>query len=252
MKAVDRPNYATNQPPTAATLAYRKFTEELAREGCFERTWLWDAFYVSSIIILAALGSFLSSQYPILASILIGLAMQQAGWIGHDYVHGRGRVSFIFGRLVGGLFNGFSPTWWSNKHNTHHVHTNQMVKNKPRRKEILREELHLSFLLLFSKEERKKKHSLPLFSFSHLCVKIRFIFNFLFFFSLFPPNRELTKILPTTLFSICGFQPKTKSFLFAPTSTSTTISFMHSSITRGGFSPSNGHSLGDIGERLLL
>lgn len=36
------------------------------------------------------------------------------------------QVSYVLGRLVGGLFNAFSSEWWSNKHNTHHVHTNQV------------------------------------------------------------------------------------------------------------------------------
>jgi len=41
-------------------------------------------------------------------------------------VHGRGGVSYVLGRMLGGLVNGFSATWWSDKHNTHHVHTNQL------------------------------------------------------------------------------------------------------------------------------
>jgi len=62
--------------------------------------------------------------------------MQQAGWIGHDYVHGRGKVSSILGNCVGSLFNGFSSRWWSEKHNRHHVHTNQLgvdddIQNDP-------------------------------------------------------------------------------------------------------------------------
>jgi len=109
-----------------STISFRRFREQLEKEGWFERTWAWDAFYVLSITVLCGLGTLIAYDYPLLASLMIGLGMQQAGWIGHDYVHGRGRVSFILGRLIGGLWNGFSSEWWSMKHNKHHVHTNQV------------------------------------------------------------------------------------------------------------------------------
>ena len=52
--------------------------------------------------------------------------MQQTGWLGHDYVHGRGDGCWKMGRLLGGVVNGFSSEWWSDKHNTHHVFPNYM------------------------------------------------------------------------------------------------------------------------------
>jgi len=50
--------------------------------------------------------------------------MQQGGWLGHDYQHGRGSFCWWVGGATAGIINGFSPTWWSNKHNTHHVYPN--------------------------------------------------------------------------------------------------------------------------------
>jgi hypothetical protein len=67
--------------------------------------------------------------------------MEQAGWLGHDYVHGRGAGSWWLGRILvsdsgerklgpdmfstqGGVVNGFSSAWWSEKHNAHHVYPN--------------------------------------------------------------------------------------------------------------------------------
>jgi len=126
MKSTDPPKSQSVITPSAATLAFRKFKQQLEEEGWFNRNWAWDFFYVSLITFMAIFGTLISYEYPIIASILIGLSMQQAGWMGHDYVHGRGRVSCLLGRLIGGGFNGFSSTWWSNKHNTHHIHTNQM------------------------------------------------------------------------------------------------------------------------------
>lgn len=116
-----------NDPkPTQVALNFRKFRQQLEQEGWFERSFFWELFYLSSIYVLASLGTYfaLVKSSPILAIICIGLAMQQAGWIGHDYVHGRGNAMYYMGRFSSGVINAFSPTWWSNKHNTHHVYTN--------------------------------------------------------------------------------------------------------------------------------
>jgi len=126
MKAVLPPSDYQEEIERPSTIAFRKWRSELEKDGWFERTWAWDAFYVSIISFLVIFGSIISYDYPLTAIILIGVAMQQAGWIGHDYVHGRGKISYILGRGIGGLWNGFSSEWWSEKHNKHHVHTNQV------------------------------------------------------------------------------------------------------------------------------
>jgi len=113
-------------PLSKPTIAFRELRSQLEKEGFFDRNWFWDAFYVLSILVLCGIGTLLANTNPIVATVLIGLGMQQGGWIGHDYVHGRGKACYVLGRLTGGLTNAFSSTWWSSKHNTHHVHTNQM------------------------------------------------------------------------------------------------------------------------------
>eukprot|EP01114_Cavostelium_apophysatum_P003048 TRINITY_DN1277_c0_g1_i1.p1 TRINITY_DN1277_c0_g1~~TRINITY_DN1277_c0_g1_i1.p1 ORF type:complete len:420 (+),score=118.85 TRINITY_DN1277_c0_g1_i1:187-1446(+) len=122
--------------PTKPTLAFREFRNQLLKEGWFERDWKIDFFFVGLIFAMAALGTFLSYSYPLIATILIGVAMQQSGWSGHDYVHGRGKTSKVLGIGLGGLINAFSSRWWSEKHNKHHVHTNQFgvdddIQNDP-------------------------------------------------------------------------------------------------------------------------
>jgi fatty acid desaturase len=78
------------------------------------------------IYFMLVTGTAIAYSHPIIASLLIGVAMQQTGWLGHDYVHGRGDGCWTMGRLLGGVVNGFSSEWWSNKHNTHHVFPNYM------------------------------------------------------------------------------------------------------------------------------
>jgi len=154
--------------PTQASVSFRKFRAQLLSEGWFERTWSIDFFHVGLITLFAIVGTYISYSSPYLAALLIGLAMQQAGWIGHDYIHGRGKMSFILGIGIGSLFNGFSSRWWSEKHNKHHVHTNQFgvdddIQNDPI--------LHLWF------PEPEKDH--PLRPYQHLYY--HFVYAFLYY-----------------------------------------------------------------------
>lgn len=122
--------------PTKATVAFRAFREQLQKEGWWKRNMLWEAFYTGSVYALAAAGTYAAfTGHPILAVILIAFAMQQAGWIAHDYIHARGPVPF-WNAVVMQWCNGFSREWWSHKHNTHHVFTNHIgldadIENDP-------------------------------------------------------------------------------------------------------------------------
>jgi fatty acid desaturase len=127
MKGVGPPKGFTDSHPSvpnATSLSFRAFREELVKEGWFERNWLWDAFYLSVMLSLCVLGTYIRNTHPFLSVFFIGLGMQQAGWIGHDYTHARGKAAPWIG-VIPNLITGFSPRWWSEKHNTHHVHTNQ-------------------------------------------------------------------------------------------------------------------------------
>merc|ERR1712137_755935 len=53
--------------------------------------------------------------------------MEQAGWLGHDMVHAKNSpYCEVLAQWLPGLTNGFDKTWWSRKHNTHHVMTNHV------------------------------------------------------------------------------------------------------------------------------
>jgi fatty acid desaturase len=124
-------------PPTQVSLNFRAFRAQLEQEGWFNRSMGWELFYASSVYIMAAAGTYLSlTGHPIWAMILLAFCMQQAGWIGHDHVHGRGTWCDWIQFLISGPINGFSRTWWSEKHNTHHVFTNYIgvdadIENDP-------------------------------------------------------------------------------------------------------------------------
>jgi len=114
--------------PTKLTLSFRQLRRKLIHDGFFNRSIGWELFYHFSVYFLCALGTFchLYWGYNLLAILIIGFGMQQAGWIGHDYAHGRGTWMRWLCQTLTGSINAFSPTWWSHKHNTHHVYTNNL------------------------------------------------------------------------------------------------------------------------------
>ena len=62
---------------------------------------------------------------PPLSCLLLGLAMTNAGWLQHDYIHGIDKFSNAL-RPASTVATGLGPTWWSDKHNKHHALTNEM------------------------------------------------------------------------------------------------------------------------------
>jgi fatty acid desaturase len=124
------------QKPTKVAEAFRELRAELVSEGWFERDAVAEVWVNALIYAMLVGGTLLAPTYPLIAILLIGVAMQQTGWLAHDYVHGRGEGCWYAGRLLGGLVNGFSSEWWSNKHNTHHAFPNYMgidtdIQNDP-------------------------------------------------------------------------------------------------------------------------
>ena len=96
---------------------------KLEEEGWFKRNFLSEVSVLAQVLGLYILGQAIAATNPVLAAISIGLGMQQAGWLAHDYVHGRGKWCSMM-RCFGALTNGFSAEWWSHKHNMHHSFTN--------------------------------------------------------------------------------------------------------------------------------
>ena len=121
-----KPVSADDTPRDEISKKFEVFKERLEKEGWYKRNWFLDfTLNVFPSLILCIVGTYFAHSYPLIATLLIGLGMQQAGWIGHDYVHGRGGVSTLLGNSLGGLINGFSSRWWSHKHNTHHTFPNR-------------------------------------------------------------------------------------------------------------------------------
>lgn len=111
----------------AIDASFRQFRAKLQNDGWFERDPISEMALLLPVLSMTALGTYLSYTHPWTAIFLIGVAQQQAGWLGHDMTHARNSdyCDTALG-AVSGFINGFNRDWWSAKHNTHHVLTNHI------------------------------------------------------------------------------------------------------------------------------
>merc|ERR1740124_1916712 len=109
---------------TSTTSAFRKLRQQLEDDGWFRRDVKREATLLGIWTGCVLGGAFFSRTIPPLGIFLTALAMTQAGWLGHDYVHGVDKWCDRFRQLttIGG---GLGCTWWSDKHNKHHALTNE-------------------------------------------------------------------------------------------------------------------------------
>jgi len=104
--------------------AFQELRVKLEKDGYFKRDILKEAWALVSVLALYGLGTAVAFTHPIAATLLLGLGMQQAGWLAHDYIHGRGAWCDNM-RWFGAVFNGHSAEWWAQKHSLHHCFTNE-------------------------------------------------------------------------------------------------------------------------------
>lgn len=112
--------------PDAVTKSFREFRKQLEADGYFDRNVAMEIFYPAAVLALYVVAALIANDHPWIAIFLLGVGMEQAGWLGHDYAHGRGPYCWNMARFIACVLNGFSPHWWSRKHNTHHAYPNWM------------------------------------------------------------------------------------------------------------------------------
>jgi acyl-lipid Delta6-acetylenase / acyl-lipid (9-3)-desaturase len=111
----------TTTPADSSTqIAFRNLRTELEAEGWWQRDIVHESKLLAiwaSLVISAAVTA---HTVPPLSTVLLGLAMTNAGWLGHDYIHGVDEFCTKL-RLFCPAAAGLAPTWWSDKHNKHHA-----------------------------------------------------------------------------------------------------------------------------------
>lgn len=97
----------------------------------FDSSKLYYVFKLCSTVAICTMSVTLSLFAPtnrlaiVIAGLLMALFWQQCGWLAHDFLHHQvfkyRPLNNVFGILVGNIFQGFSVSWWKNKHNHHHA-----------------------------------------------------------------------------------------------------------------------------------
>nr|Q9LEN0.1 RecName: Full=Bifunctional delta 6-fatty acyl acetylenase/desaturase; Short=CpAcet6 [Ceratodon purpureus]CAB94992.1 delta 6-fatty acetylenase [Ceratodon purpureus] len=125
---------AREEPLDELLKDYRDMRAEFVREGLFKSSKAW--FLLQTLINAALFAASIAticydkSYWAIvLSASLMGLFVQQCGWLAHDFLHqqvfeNRTANSF-FGYLFGNCVLGFSVSWWRTKHNIHHTAPNE-------------------------------------------------------------------------------------------------------------------------------
>jgi len=109
--------------------AYRALRTKMMAAGLFEVSFAYYAYKVlSNLAILGASVACVVSSDSLWVNmggaVLLALFWQQCGWLAHDFLHHQvfenRSYGDIAGLIIGNLWQGFSVSWWKNKHNTHH------------------------------------------------------------------------------------------------------------------------------------
>lgn len=150
-------------PDSSTQIAFRELREKLEAEGWWERDMVHESKLIGIWVSLVVGAFATASSVPALSIFLTGLAMTNAGWLGHDYIHGVDKFCDKM-RFFVAVAGGLGPTWWSDKHNKHHALTNEMGVDEdvatdpflfpwapdPKHDSPLRKIQHLIFFIPFS------------------------------------------------------------------------------------------------------
>lgn len=113
---------------------YLQLRRQVAERGLLDRQYAYYFVKISGTIAALALGVaviILFDQFwvQLLNAVFLGIVFAQFGFLGHDSGH---RQIFLSARnndyvmLLAGLVTGMTPSWWMDKHNTHHRNPNQL------------------------------------------------------------------------------------------------------------------------------
>lgn len=128
LQKVEAPPVAEQKLPMPkemdANVNFQTLRRNLEEQGFFKRSVWKEALALAQVVLMYAVGTTIAYSHPIWATIILGIGAQQAGWLAHDYIHGRGKWCKTM-RWFGAVFNGHSAEWWTQKHSLHHTFTNE-------------------------------------------------------------------------------------------------------------------------------
>lgn len=122
-------------PTRAATPTYAELKRLVRQAGLFDPQPAFYTYTIVSTLGLLALGvAFLALHPPfwlqLLDAIFLAFVFTQFGFLFHDACHRAlardGRRNAIFGLIFGNILTGISRAWWTDNHNAHHSHPNEV------------------------------------------------------------------------------------------------------------------------------
>lgn len=153
----------------------------LARQPLY---YLGKILFTFSLLVASMLFLFLvgNSWFQLLNAVFLAFVFGQMGFLGHDASHHQifdtPAKNARFGRIIWTLFLGINPNWWTQKHNKHHSHPNQ-----------LDEDPDIEFpIVAFSVEQARRKRGVL-----RLLVKPQ-AYLFPFFWTLLMPSMRFDSI----------------------------------------------------------
>lgn len=152
---------------TSVSRNFRALRKKLVEDGWWKRDYLHEARLLAIWAGLFITGLTVAKSTPLLGLGLLTLANTNAGWLGHDYIHGTDKFSRSL-RNFAALTAGMSPTWWSDKHNKHHAVPNEVGVD---------EDLDTEPVLYVMPPHASKDH--PLRKFQHIYLPLAFSIMFL-------------------------------------------------------------------------
>lgn len=123
------PDTTESKDPQANHQKYEELTARLKAAGLLDRSPYYYFYKTTTTLGLFFLSILLLwNGNWLLSSIALGLFWQQAGWLSHEYCHhcvfNDRKLNTSFGLVLGNLLQGYSISWWKDRHNTHHAITN--------------------------------------------------------------------------------------------------------------------------------
>jgi len=105
---------------------YLKLLYKLEKTSLFKADYFFEAVQMLHTIAFLFLAYYYSTSYPLFAACCLGFGTLIAGWVGHQADHQRDNIMRCLNDYYSTLVAGLSTSWWSNKHNLHHLSTNEM------------------------------------------------------------------------------------------------------------------------------
>jgi fatty acid desaturase (delta-4 desaturase) len=110
--------------------AFFALRREMEEEGMFKTPWLQEGFRLALHLSFYVIGFCLMrfTSYLWTGAMVYAWGMQQSGWVSHDYLHHQVFSKVWMNDWMGsflGWLQAYDGLWWKDRHNLHHVATNE-------------------------------------------------------------------------------------------------------------------------------